>query len=91
MKLRWYRLAMVVEREGRPWTWTFHVRALTEAKARTLVEARAAGVRHAIYACVPSDPLTKVAPTEEIVADYGPYERSWEDPALEPLKPLLQG
>jgi hypothetical protein len=80
---------VVVEREGEPWTWTFHVRAFTEEKARRLIEPRLQGARFAVFACVPSDPLLKAAPLEEIVADYGPWRRSWTDPALAPLRKLL--
>jgi hypothetical protein len=86
MKLRWFRLSLYVEREGDPWTWTFHVRAMTEASARRLVADRLSGEAHTVYACEPSEPLSKVEPKEEIVADYGPYRRSWEDPMLKPFR-----
>jgi hypothetical protein len=86
MKLRWWRLSVLLERDGAPWTWTFHVRAFTEANARRLVAERLSGEAHTVYACEPSEPLAKVAPPEEIIADYGPYRRSWEDPAMAPFR-----
>jgi hypothetical protein len=85
--LRWWRLSVLLERQGEPWTWTFHVRALTEAGARRLVAARLGGEAHRVYACEPSEPLAKVAPKEEIVADYGPYRRSWSDPMMRECRP----
>jgi len=90
MKPRWWRVAVVLQRDGDPWTWTFHVRAFTEARARALVADRV-GAPHEVYACVASDPLSRVAPVEEVVADYGPYHRSWDDPATAPLQALFQG
>ncbi len=81
MKVRWWRMGVVFEREGDPWTWTLHVRAFTEASARRLVAERIDGP-HEVYACVGSEPLMRVANREEIVADYGPYRRSWRDPAM---------
>lgn len=81
-KLRWFRLSLYVERDGDPWTWTFHVRAFNEANARRLVAERLLGEAHVIYACEPSEPLPRATPKEEIVADYGPYRRSWNDPMM---------
>lgn len=77
----WWRIAVLIERDGAPWTWTFHVRARTERKARTLVAAHVGGP-HTVYACHPSDPLFRASPQEEIAAHYGPYRRSWDDPML---------
>jgi len=88
--IRWWRIGVVIERDGEPWTWTFHVRAHTENKARALVAERLAGERHAIHACHPSDPLIRVPPKETIAADYGPYRRSWSDPAVAALLALLE-
>ncbi len=85
-KLRWFRLSLYVERDGDPWTWTFHVRAFTEANARRLVAERLTGETPVIYACEPSEPLSRAPPKEEIVADYGPYRRSWNDPMMAPLR-----
>jgi len=91
MKLRWWRLSVLLERDGDPWTWTFHVRAFTEAGARRLVAERLRGEAHTVYALEPSEPLVKVAPQEEVVADYGPYRRSWDDPMLAELRPTPEG
>jgi len=85
-RLRWFRLSVLLEREGDPWTWTFHVRAMSEANAKGLVAERLSGEAHTVYACEPSEPLTKADPKEEIVADYGPYRRSWEDPMMAPFR-----
>jgi hypothetical protein len=82
MKVRWWRVGVLFERDGDPWTWTFHVRAFTEASAQRLV-AEKVDAPHEVYACVGSEPLMRVANREEIVADYGPYRRSWGDPAIE--------
>jgi len=86
VKPRWWRIAIVFERDGDPWTQTFHVRARTEEGARRLVADRV-GSEHRIYACVASEPLARVEPRDEIVATYGPYRRSWEDPMLEAVGP----
>ncbi|HEX5137304.1 MAG TPA: hypothetical protein VFY93_10045 [Planctomycetota bacterium] len=86
-KLRWFRLSLFVERDGDPWTWTFHVRAFSEANARKLVAERLKGEAHVIYACEPSEPLSRAPPKEEIVADYGPYRRSWRDPMMAQVRP----
>lgn len=83
MTLRWWRLCVLLVRAGEPWTWTFHVRAFTEATARRLVAERA-GEPHAVLACHASDPLPKAPPVEEVVADYGPWRRSFEDPMMSP-------
>jgi hypothetical protein len=85
-KLRWFRLAVLLERAGEPWTWTFHERAFTEENARRLVAERLRGKAHTVYACEPSQALAKAAPKEEVVADYGPYRRSWDDPMLAGLR-----
>lgn len=82
---RWWRIALYVEREGAPHTWTFHVRAPTEAKARSLVADHLRGEAHTIYVCHPSDPLRSASPEPEIAAHYGPYRRSWKDPMLAAL------
>ena len=91
MNVRWWRVAVVFEKEGAPCTWTLHVRAFTEESARRLVEQRVGERPFFVYACQPSEPLTKVANREEIVADYGPYERSWDDPMLAGLRSNLVG
>lgn len=83
---RWWRVGVLLERDGAPWTWTFHVRAFTEKSARSLVEARVGEVRHVIYACHASEPLLRAAREEAIAADYGPYRRSFEDPAIARLR-----
>jgi hypothetical protein len=85
-KLRWFRLSLYVEREGDPWTWTFHVRAFGEESARKLVAERLKGEAHTVYACEPSEPLSRAKPKEEIVADHGPYRRSWKDPMMAPFR-----
>jgi len=85
---RWWRIGAVYERCGALWTWTFHVRARSERTARALV-AKRVGRPHGVYVCHPSDPHLKVPRTEGIAADYGPYERSWDDPAVAHLKELL--
>lgn len=90
MKPRWWRVAVLLEAEDGPSTWTFHVRAFTEERARMLVAERL-GRPHAVYACVASEPLGGVAPCEEVVADYGPWRRDWADPALAPLRALRAG
>ena len=88
MKVRWWRLGILYEEQGAPWTWTFHVRARTERKARELVTARV-NRPHGVYACVASDPLLRVEQVEEIVAEAGPFRRSWNDPVMLPLRELL--
>ena len=80
MRARWWRLGVVVEREGDPWTMTFHVRARTEEAARSLVDARLSGERHAIHMCFSSEPVRGIPPADEIAAVFGPYRRSWSDP-----------
>jgi len=86
---RWWRIAVVLEREGAPWTWTFHVRAPTEKKARELVKSHLGEEPYAVFACHPSDPLHRAPRTPEIAAHYGPYRRSWADPLVAPLRVLL--
>jgi len=88
MNPRWWRIAIVFEEEGAPRTWTFHVRAFTEKRARELVAERV-GHPFAVYACHPSDPLPRAPREDEIAADYGPWRRSWDDPAVAPLRALL--
>jgi hypothetical protein len=84
-RLRWWRIGVLLERAGDPWTWTFHVRALSERKARALVAARVDSV-HDLFICHPSEPLNiQGRSDEEIVADYGPYRRSKDDPMLAEL------
>ena len=85
---RWWRIGVVLTRDGDPWTWTFHVRALSERAARGLVADRV-GEPHAVFVCHPSDPLLKVSREEAIAAHYGPYRRSWDDPATAPLRALI--
>ena len=86
MKLRWWRVALYVERAGDPWTWTFHVRALTETTARRLVAERLDGEAHTVFVCHPSEPLSNLEPIERVVADYGPYRRPWTDPEMQQLR-----
>ncbi len=88
-RIRWYRVGLVFERDQTPFTWTFHVRAFTADAARRLAAARA-GTPHAVYVCQPSEPLRRVAQVEEIVAHYGPYPRSWNDPVVTPLRAALR-
>ena len=82
MKLRWFRLSLYVERDGDPWTWTFHVRAFAEESARRLVAERLEREAHTVYQVEPSEPLSRATPKEEIVASHGPYRRSWSDPMM---------
>ena len=94
MTLRWWRMGVIMERAGEPWTWTLHVRANTEENARRLVHKRVAdecpdAKRSAIHLCHPSDPLLRVAPTQEIVVTYGPYRRAWSDPVVAGLRGSL--
>jgi hypothetical protein len=88
--LRWWRACVLVERDGDPWTWTFHVRAFTERNALRLVAQRVGGP-HAVIACHASDPLPKAAPVEEVVADFGPWRRSFADPAMAPYSGMKSG
>ncbi len=85
---RWWRIGVVFERGGAPWTHTFHVRALSERSARRLVADRV-GRPHGVHVCHSSEPQLNVLLTEEIAADYGPYERSWDDPMIVHLKETL--
>ena len=78
---RWWRMGVLIERDGDPWTWTFHVRALSERRARGLVAQRVGG-EHQVYACHPSDPLPKARQIDEIAAEAGPFHRSWKDPLM---------
>ena len=89
MRVRWWRMGVVFERDGDPWTWTLHVLAFHESGARRQVAGKVGGP-HAVYACQPSDPLLRAADTEEVVADYGPYRRSFEDPTIAHLEDLLR-
>ena len=82
MTPRWWRVGVILERDGDPWTWTFHVRAPTEKSARALVAGHIGEESFTVHVCHPSDPLLHVANREEIAAHYGPYRRSWEDPAM---------
>ena len=84
MTPRWWRIGVVYEEDGDPWTWTFHVRAVTERTARRLVAERVSR-EHDVFLCHPSDPLLNVSPKEHIAANYGPYRRSWNDPMLKDL------
>jgi len=87
---RWWRIAILYEEEGDPYTWTFHVRAFTEKRARELV-AEQVGREFAVYVCHPSDPLPTAPRAEEIAAQYGPWKRSWNDPLIAPLLDLGRG
>jgi len=89
VSVRWWRIAVVYEDDGAPHTWTFHVRALTEKRAQALVRERVGRDDFAVFGCFPSEPLPNAKQTDEIVADWGPYRRSWEDPTVAPLKGLL--
>ena len=89
MTPRWWRLGVLVEREGAPWTMTFHARARSEAGARRLVAERLPGERHAVYACRKSEPIPKLPREEDVAAVFGPYRRSWDDPAVAKLRGLL--
>ncbi|MGH7163549.1 MAG: hypothetical protein ACREID_08690 [Planctomycetota bacterium] len=89
MSPRWWRIGAIAEREGRPWTWTFHVRAPTEERARRLVALRFGDERFAIHICHRSEPLHKASRKEEVAAVYGPYPRSWDDPPVARLRALL--
>ena len=82
---RWWRVAVWFEEGGDPFTQTFHVRAVTERKARTLVGEALDGREHTVYVCHPSDPLNKASREEFIAATYGPYRRSRDDPAIRTL------
>lgn len=86
---RWWRIGVVLEREGDPWTWTFHVRAATEKTARSLVKEHIGDEPFGVYVCHPSDPLPNVPPTAGIAAHYGPYRRSWEDRTIAHLRAVL--
>ena len=86
---RWWRIGVVYEEDGAPWTWTFHVRALSERTAKALVAERV-GRPHGVHDCHPSDPHLKAPRTEEIAVDYGPFRRSWNDPTIAPLKETLK-
>jgi hypothetical protein len=87
---RWWRIGVVFERDGDPWTQTFHVRALSERAARRLV-AEAVGAPHGVHVCHPSDPLLQVSRKEEIAATYGPFRRSWADKTIAHLRERVQG
>ena len=80
-QLRWWRIGVLVERDGDPWTWTFHVRALSERRARGLVAERVGG-EHRVFACHPSESLANAPKEEEIVAEAGPFHRNWCDPTI---------
>jgi hypothetical protein len=85
VRLRWWRIGVLLRRDDEPLTWTFHVRALTEKTARALVAAHVDAV-HDVFICHPSEPLNIQGKTdEEIVANYGPYRRSKDDPMLAEL------
>lgn len=88
MNPRWWRIAIVYEDAGEPWTWTFHVRAFTEKSARALVVERVER-QFVVYGCHPSEPLPTAPRHEEIAANYGPWKRSWDDPTIAPLRNLL--
>jgi hypothetical protein len=89
VKVRWWRVGVLLVREGEPRTITFHIRATREERALALVEARVKGSPHAVYASHRSEPLHRVAPEERIAVEYGPWHRSWSDPEVARLRPLL--
>ena len=89
MNVRWWRIAIVYEENGAPHTWTFHVRALTDKRAQALVRDRVGRDDFAVFGSHPSEPLPTAKQTDEIVADWGPYRRSWKDPTVAPLRALL--
>jgi len=90
MNVRWWRIAIVYEDDGAPHTWTFHVRALTEKRALGLVTDRVERDDFGVIGCHPSEPLPTAKQTDEIVADWGPYRRSWDDPTISHLRALLE-
>ena len=89
MSPRWWRIVLVYEDDGDPWTWTFHVRAMLEKNARALVAAKVNRKRFSIFDCVPSEPLPTAPREDLVVANYGPWRRSWEDPTIAPLRELI--
>ena len=82
---RWWRVAVWFETDGDPFTQTFHVRAVTERKARALVDEALGGREHTVYVSHPSDPLNKASREEYIAATYGPYRRNRDDPSIAEL------
>ena len=82
---RWWRVVALFERDGDPWTWTFHVRALSERRAHKLVAERI-DRPHDIITSHPSDPLPKAPREDEIAAEAGPWRRSWDDPVMKGLR-----
>ena len=91
MSPRWWRIVLVYEDAGDPWTWTFHVRAMSEKIARALVAKQSGLKEFAIFVCSPSEPLPTAPRENIIVANYGPWRRSWSDPTITPLRELLAG
>ena len=89
MSPRWWRIAIVYEDDGDPWTWTFHVRAFTEKTARALVSGHV-GRPFVTFGCFPSEPLLTAPREEAIAAHYGPWRRSWEDPTVASLRELIE-
>jgi hypothetical protein len=85
MNPRWWRIGVLFEEQGAPWTWTFHVRAFSEESARRLVAERLGDRAFTVHVCHPSEPLPRAPREEEIAADYGPFRRSWDDPAVKQL------
>ena len=85
MNVRWWRIGVLFERDGAPWTRTLHIRAFTEESARRMAAERV-GCPHTVHVIEPSEPLLRVENREEIVADFGPFRRSWEDPVLAELR-----
>jgi hypothetical protein len=65
------------------------VRALTEKRAQALVRDRVGRDDFAVFGCFPSEQLPTAKQTDEIVADWGPYRRSWKDPTIRELRALL--
>jgi len=90
VNVRWWRVALIYEDDGAPHTHTFHARALTEKRALALVVDRMARDDFHVYGCHPSEPLPTAPKEEKIVADWGPYLRSWEDPSIAYLRTQLE-
>jgi hypothetical protein len=86
---RWWRIVLVYEEHGDPWTWTFHVRAMSEKNARALVAKECGRKQFAVIVCSPSEPLPTAPREDLIVANYGPWRRSWGDSAIAPLRKLI--
>ncbi|MHC4933346.1 MAG: hypothetical protein ACYTGV_14270 [Planctomycetota bacterium] len=86
---RWWRVGVLFERDGEPFTWTFHVRAPDAKGALELVDGRVKERPYAVFVCHPSEPLARASRKPEVAAAYGPYRRSWRDPSIGHLRKLL--